>query len=432
MTRRARRPNRRRLGRRGAERCARQRRPRAARKPDRRRGDRRCSPIPRPGTRRFSCCVGATQPEYEPVWPPTLMMNKATATRRAPPDAHVGRRAARDRPGRARRGRRRRCSRPTGTTARARRRLGRPARERRDRGARGEPRGVRGKAIGVCVEGRDRTRRAALVERRERCQTRSTAGLSAHRRASRRGDTAYPLDPPFLAAWDPVPRAHQDATVVVVRSDDGVEGYASGGDVPDLELLERLLARRRRDRCRRRCTRVLETVDFHRGRNWTLEVAVWDLVGRARGEPVWRLLGGTRERMLAYASTGELVSRRSACAGAVALRDAGVRAVEDPPALRGLAARPAGRRGASGTPSETTSRSWSTRTRAGACRATRRRAGISRPPPSSSASSSDSTSTGSRSRLPTDDLEGYAALSRERSPASPPARWCGRQPRRET
>jgi len=25
-------------------------------------------------------CVGATQQEYEPVWPPTLMMNKATAT----------------------------------------------------------------------------------------------------------------------------------------------------------------------------------------------------------------------------------------------------------------------------------------------------------------------------------------------------------------
>jgi formaldehyde-activating enzyme len=28
-------------------------------------------------------CVGATEPEYEPVWPPTLMMNKATATESA-------------------------------------------------------------------------------------------------------------------------------------------------------------------------------------------------------------------------------------------------------------------------------------------------------------------------------------------------------------
>ena len=42
----------------------------------------------------------------------------------------------------------------------------------------------------------------------------------------------YPLDPPFSAAWDPIPREHQDATLVIVRSDDGLEGYASGDDVP--------------------------------------------------------------------------------------------------------------------------------------------------------------------------------------------------------
>jgi formaldehyde-activating enzyme len=34
---------------------------------------------PRPGHTPVLVCVGATQQEYEPVWPPTLMMNKATA-----------------------------------------------------------------------------------------------------------------------------------------------------------------------------------------------------------------------------------------------------------------------------------------------------------------------------------------------------------------
>ena len=51
----------------------------------------------------------------------------------------------------------------------------------------------------------------------------------------------YPLDPPFMAAWDPEPRRHQDATIVIVRSDDGVEGYASGDGLPDRDLLDRLL-----------------------------------------------------------------------------------------------------------------------------------------------------------------------------------------------
>ena len=35
---------------------------------------------PSPGHTPVLVCVGATQQEYEPVWPPTLMMNKATAT----------------------------------------------------------------------------------------------------------------------------------------------------------------------------------------------------------------------------------------------------------------------------------------------------------------------------------------------------------------
>lgn len=34
---------------------------------------------PAPGHTPVLCCVGATKQEYEPVWPPTLMINKATA-----------------------------------------------------------------------------------------------------------------------------------------------------------------------------------------------------------------------------------------------------------------------------------------------------------------------------------------------------------------
>jgi D-galactarolactone cycloisomerase len=137
----------------------------------------------------------------------------------------------------------------------------------------------------------------------------------------------FPLDPPFRAAWDPEPRTHQDATLVVVRSDEGVEGYASGDALPDRELLERLLVGldpMETDAIHGIC----ETVDFHHGRNWTLEVAVWDLVGRAREQPLWQLLGGTRDRLLAYGSSGELVSAEERVERCVALREAGVKAVK--------------------------------------------------------------------------------------------------------
>ena len=112
-----------------------------------------------------------------------------------------------------------------------------------------------------------------------------------------------------------------------MRSDDGTEGYASGGDLPDAALLERLLVGvdpRRTEVVRQIC----ETVDFHGGRPWIAEVAVWDLVGRALGEPLWRLLGGSSDRLIAYASSGELVEPAERARRVAALRDGGVRAVK--------------------------------------------------------------------------------------------------------
>lgn len=140
-------------------------------------------------------------------------------------------------------------------------------------------------------------------------------------------DYRFPLQPPFSAAWDPVPRTSQEATIVVVRSDDGVEGYASGDALPDRALLERLLTGR--DPRRTEVVReICETVDFHHGRPWIVEVACWDLVGRALGEPLWRLLGGRSGRILAYASSGELLVPEERAQRCIALRDAGVKAVK--------------------------------------------------------------------------------------------------------
>ena len=48
---------------------------------------------------------------------------------------------------------------------------------------------------------------------------------------------SFPLDPPLRVAWDPVPRATQDASLVLVTSDDGLTGYASGDHLPDAALI---------------------------------------------------------------------------------------------------------------------------------------------------------------------------------------------------
>ena len=138
----------------------------------------------------------------------------------------------------------------------------------------------------------------------------------------------YPLDPPFRAAWDPIPRTQQEATLVLVHTDDGPTGIASGGDgFPDREALERFLIGL--DPLRTEAVReVCETIDLHGGRPWAVEIAVWDLVGKALGQPLWKLLGGRSERLLAYASSGELVAPEERAERCVALVEAGVRAVK--------------------------------------------------------------------------------------------------------
>jgi len=138
----------------------------------------------------------------------------------------------------------------------------------------------------------------------------------------------YPLDPPFVAAWDPVPRAEQEATVVLVHTDEGVTGIASGGDgLPDRALLERLLVGL--DPLRTEAVReVCETVDLHGGRPWAVEIAVWDAVGKALDVPLWRLLGGRSDRLLAYASSGELLEPAERVERCLELRERGVRAVK--------------------------------------------------------------------------------------------------------
>jgi L-alanine-DL-glutamate epimerase-like enolase superfamily enzyme len=138
---------------------------------------------------------------------------------------------------------------------------------------------------------------------------------------------ALALDPPFAAAWDPIPRRSFPETIVTVCTDEGVTGSCGGAPVPDLATLERLLV----GLDPTDTTAVFatcETVDFHGGRNWTVEVAVWDLVAKAAGQPLWKFLGGERDRFRAYASSGERVDPHERAERLLEWKEQGIRAAK--------------------------------------------------------------------------------------------------------
>jgi L-alanine-DL-glutamate epimerase-like enolase superfamily enzyme len=136
-----------------------------------------------------------------------------------------------------------------------------------------------------------------------------------------------PLDPPFFAAWDPVPRRSFEATIVRVETDAGLVGIGSGDTMAGFEEFEHLMIGSDALAIARH-VRTLETISFHAGRYWPLEVALWDLAGRAAGQPLAVLLGGSADRVPAYASWGELRAPAQRAEDARALVDRGFRAVK--------------------------------------------------------------------------------------------------------
>jgi D-galactarolactone cycloisomerase len=136
-----------------------------------------------------------------------------------------------------------------------------------------------------------------------------------------------PLDPPFLAAWDPVPRRHFEATIVRVETDTGLVGIGSGDTMAGFDEFGHLFIGADALAIARHA-RTLETISFHAGRYWPLEAALWDLAGQATAQPVAVLLGGSVDRLPAYASWGELRGPEQRAEDARALVDQGFAAVK--------------------------------------------------------------------------------------------------------
>ncbi len=136
-----------------------------------------------------------------------------------------------------------------------------------------------------------------------------------------------PLDPPFAAAWDPEPRRSFAATIVRVETDAGVVGVGSGDTMDGFAAFEHLFVGRDPLTIARH-VRTLETIDFHAGRYWPLEAALWDIIGQVAGLPVATLFGGALDGIPAYASCGSLLRPAERAESALRLREEGFTALK--------------------------------------------------------------------------------------------------------
>jgi len=118
-----------------------------------------------------------------------------------------------------------------------------------------------------------------------------------------------PLDGAYRPTWIPgYPQGTNEAELIEIETDEGITGWAAspsfaGGIEYEDQLSLFLAGQDPHDM--RGIRRKLETFDLIGPRPWHVEMALWDIIGKDAGKPVYELLGGARRGIPIYASTGE-------------------------------------------------------------------------------------------------------------------------------
>ena len=149
----------------------------------------------------------------------------------------------------------------------------------------------------------------------------------------------YPLKNEFYPAWIPGhAQTHNRCVILKLITDDGLEGIgaASCFSLDQARLLKFIVEDTIGQFLRGGDAAAIEAYAdivtrfglMLGGRPWLVEVALWDLIGKAAGQPLYQYWGGGSEAFEAYASTGETNSVRRSPASALAAREAGFRAIK--------------------------------------------------------------------------------------------------------
>jgi len=141
---------------------------------------------------------------------------------------------------------------------------------------------------------------------------------------------SVPLKETFWPTWIPgYPQTHNRFTLIKIVTDNGIEGYSAGAamgkeraglgdllggylmgaDPTDIERVQGLL----------------KQAGFLGWRNFWIEPACWDILGKTEGKPVYELLGGKARPVPVYLSTGEMHPPEQRIEELLAMRQRGFR-----------------------------------------------------------------------------------------------------------
>lgn len=121
---------------------------------------------------------------------------------------------------------------------------------------------------------------------------------------------ARDLDGSFDPTWVPgYPQSRHELELFEIETDAGITGVTASPSFPggiDYGDTLRLLLIGENPHDVSRIRRKLASLDLLGPRPWHVEVALWDIIGKDAGKPIYEVLGATSREIRCYASTGEV------------------------------------------------------------------------------------------------------------------------------
>lgn len=144
----------------------------------------------------------------------------------------------------------------------------------------------------------------------------------------------FPLEEPLHPSWAPGRTfTHTTCTLIKVHTDEGISGVGAAPDTGAIGLntIATMVAPYILGKdpfAVERISPILRSAARDGSYPWGLETALWDIVGKVSGQPVYRLWGAHSERIRAYASLAEIVEPEEQIERLHQLRQQGFAAVK--------------------------------------------------------------------------------------------------------
>jgi L-alanine-DL-glutamate epimerase-like enolase superfamily enzyme len=142
--------------------------------------------------------------------------------------------------------------------------------------------------------------------------------------------TRYPLAETWKPFWwrPDVRRSIADNTVIKITTDDGIEGWGTSFDPNPSNrkrIVEELWPRidGKSPFMYEELTNIMNSARIEGINPWAVDLALWDIVGKAAGQPVWALMGANAPQAIPYASCTTNLSNEARAESVKALIDEG-------------------------------------------------------------------------------------------------------------